>query len=104
MNDSLRVIDPHFDNTRVKVFLSDGATYMVKCGRDLKVFYPDLVHIRCVVHGLHLVCEKAQEKFPDVNRLIASVKSIFVKSPNRRAAYKDSCPELCLPPEPILTR
>lgn len=104
VNNSIREIDPHFDQSKAKVFFSDSAPYMVKCGRDLNVFYPDMVHVRCVAHRLHLVCEKAQETFPDVNRLIATMKMVFVKSPNRRAAYKDSCPGLKLPPEPCLTR
>ena len=103
-NDSIRDVDPHFEHSRANVFLSDGAACMVKCGHDLNIFYPDMVHIRCVAHGLHLICEKVQEKFPDVNLLIAAMKMIFVKSPNRCAAYKDNCPELSLPPKPILTR
>lgn len=50
------------------------------------------------------ICEKAPELFPDVNRPIAAMKMVFLKSPNRRALYRDGCPELPLPPEPIPTQ
>ena len=56
------------------------------------------------MHRLKPVFNKVQEMFPDVNHLIASMKMVFLKSPNRRAAYKNSCPELVLPPKPILIR
>lgn len=49
------------------------------------------------------MCEKALEAFPLVNRLIARVKMVFVKFPLRRAKYRDDCPDLPLPPEPVLT-
>jgi len=104
INHTLCKIDPNLDSSRVKILLSDAAPYMVKCGRTLQVFYPLLVHITCVAHALSLVCEKAPEIFKDVNRLIASMKLCFVKSPNRRALYRDGCPDLPLPPEPVVTR
>lgn len=50
------------------------------------------------------VCHKATEIFEDVNRLIAAMKMIFLKSPNRRSMYKDVCGDLPLPPEPVLMR
>lgn len=46
----------------------------------------------------------ATEVFPNVNRLIAAMKLVFLKAPSRRTAYREGCPNLPLPPEPILTR
>lgn len=104
LNDALRMIDPNLNANRVRVLLSDAAPYMIKCGKSLKVFFPRLLHLTCTLHGISLVCEKAMAAFPDVNRLIASVKMVFVKAPSRRAIYRESCPDLPLPPEPIVTR
>ena len=104
INDTLRLLDPNFDCNRLRIFVSDAAPYMCKCGRDLKVFFPCLIHITCVVHGISLVTEKAIEVFPEVNHLIATCKMVFVKAPACRAAYHESCPGLALPPEPVLTR
>jgi hypothetical protein len=160
INDTLISLDTNFDAERAKVLLSDAAPYMIKCGKNLRIFFPLLLHATCVqylfrylvtvslsghscasfvyfiqlslccvkaktntlclvfhwpflrlkdqstclAHGLHLVCEKATDTFPNVNRLIAAMKMGFVKSPNCRAAYRDGGPNLPLPPEPILTR
>ncbi len=104
VNDTMHKLDPEFDCNRARILLSDAAPYMVKCGRDLCTFFPRLMHVTCIAHGLHLVCHSATEVFPDVNRLIASVKMVFLKSPNQRSAYKESCPNLPFPPEPIMTR
>ena len=104
VNDTLRAMDTYLDVNRVRVLLSDAAPYMLKCGKSLQIFFPRLLHLTCLLHGISLVCEKAMEAFPDVNRLIASVKMVFVKAPSRRAIYRESCPDLSLPPEPIVTR
>lgn len=104
VNDTLRKLDPEFDSERALIYVSDGAPYMLKSGRDLKIFFPQLHHILCICHGLSLVSEVAMDYFADVNRLIASVKQIFCKAPNRRTAYHEGCPNLPLPPEPVKTR
>lgn len=104
VNDTFRTLDPNFDSSRARIFVSDAAPYMIKCGKSLQVFFPRLLHLTCIIHGISLVCAKAEETFPDVNRLIAACKMVFVKAPARRAIYRESCPDLPLPPEPVLTR
>ncbi|VVC30087.1 Hypothetical protein CINCED_3A020564 [Cinara cedri] len=59
----------------VLLFLSDAASYMVKSGNSIQVFYPKVIHVTYIVHGLHLIAEK-----------------------NHKA------PNILLPPAPILTR
>lgn len=88
----------------VKLFLSDGAAYMLKCGRDLKIFYPDLCHFTCLAHGLNLVAETVRGNFENVDALIANTKKVFLKAPLRVQRYKDILPNVPLPPEPVLTR
>jgi len=39
-----------------------------------------------------------------VDKLISSVKKVFLKCPARIQIFKNEAPELCLPPEPVITR
>jgi len=104
VNDSLRKLWPNFDTALFKLLLTDAASYMLKSGKDLKVFYPSLESLTCCAHGLHRVCETARGLFKEVNKLIAAVKKVFLKCPARIALWKDSYPNLPLPPSPITTR
>jgi hypothetical protein len=89
---------------RVRVLYSDAAAYMVKAGHSLKVFYPNLLHITCLAHGLNRVCELIRTEYPLVNELIANVKKVFLKAPLRVEVFKTSLPDVPMPPEPIITR
>ena len=82
------------------LFLSDAARYMVSAGKNLKMFYPELFHVTCTAHLLHNCCLKIRSFFPNVDKLIASVKSAVVRNKERRNLFKD----IGLPPEPVLTR
>ena len=103
-NDTLNELWPGFDKQLLKVLISDAAPYMVKAGKDLKIFYPSLIHVTCLCHGLHRVCELVRELYPEVNKLIASIKKVFKKAPDRVTTFKQSYPNLPFPPEPVITR
>ena len=103
-NDTLNFLWPGFDKDLLKLMVSDAARYMVKAGKDLKIFYPSLVHVTCLCHGLHRVCEIIRESFSSVNNLIATGKKIFVKAPSRVQIFRESNPNLPLPPTPVVTR
>jgi len=63
--------------------------------QGLESFLP---HVTCLAHGLHHVCEKTREIFPEMNGLISNVKKIFLKAPARHDLYKESCNNLLFPP------
>lgn len=88
----------------VLLFLSDAAPYMVKSGEVLKSLYSKMIHVTCVVHGLHRVAEEVRSQFPVVDKVISSVKKIFRKAPSRLLVFKTEAPNIPLPPEPIVTR
>jgi len=88
----------------VLLFLSDAAPYMVKSGKSIQVFYPKVIHVTCIVHGLHLIAEKIRANYCKVDKVIANVKKVFLKAPYRVAIFKDKAPDISLPPAPILTR
>ena len=82
VNNTLKFLWPNFDTDLLKLLPSDAAAYMLKSGQELKVFYPTLLHITCLAHGPHRVCESVHEMFPEVNDLASTVKRIFVKAPS----------------------
>lgn len=88
---------------RVLLFVSDAAPYMVRAGKNLKEFYRHMIHVTCLAHGLHRVCEKVRECFDDVNKLISYARKIFLKSPARIALYSEKM-KCELPPDVVVTR
>ena len=103
--DSLNILWPaRLENDKVLLFLSDAAPYMVKSGKALCVLFPKMVHVTCLAHAIHRVAEDIRDAFPTVDKLIATVKKVFVKAPYRVLRFKEMAPGVPLPPEPILTR
>lgn len=105
VNNGLRILWSNGDNDeKVLLLVTDAAAYMLKAGGSLKCFYPNLIHLTCFAHGMNRVAEKIREYFPNVNKLISSVKKVFLKAPLRIEIYREILPNTPLPPEPILTR
>ena len=92
------------DNALFKALLSDAAAYMVKAGKNLKDIYDCLIHITCLVHALHRVCEEVKAMCSKLNKLITSVKQIYRKAGSRLIAWKKAYPRVPVPPRPVLTR
>lgn len=63
-----------------------------------------MVHITCLAHGLHRVSEAIRDHFPKVDLLISNTKKVFLKAPARVNIFKEMCPNISLPPQPIITR
>jgi len=87
----------------VLLFLSDTAPYIVKAGGVLTNFHSKMIHVTCVVHELHRVAEEIRSQFMTVDKIISSVKRIFIKDPSRLLLFKTEVLNLSLPLEPILT-
>ena len=91
----------HYD--RVLLLVSDAAPYMKKMGSSLRCLYPKLIHITCLAHGVHRVCEVVRQQYPMINRIIACGKQLFSKAPFRRQSFFSQT-SLPLPPKVIITR
>ena len=63
-----------------------------------------MIHVTCVTHGLHRVAELVRSNNSDVNRLISSIKKIFLKAPSRTERFLEIAPNTRLPPSPVVTR
>ena len=88
----------------VLLFVSDAAPYMKKAGDCIKALYPKLIHVTCLAHALHNVCEEVRAHYQDVDQLIGGMKKTFLKCPKRTAIFNEKCPELPNPPRKITTR
>jgi hypothetical protein len=87
----------------VLLLVTDAAPYMKKTAEGLSVSYPKLIHVTCVVHALHRVCEIIRVLYPNVDKLVANGKKIFMKSPARIEHFKNKIPDTPLPPTPVIT-
>lgn len=105
VNNGLKVLYPNsIDENRVLLAYTDAAAYMVAAMQLLKVFYPALVHVTCLAHGINRIAEEVRSQFPMVNKLISTIKKVFLKAPTRVQAFQEQLPDVPLPPEPVLTR
>jgi hypothetical protein len=69
VNDGLKLLWPLGGNDeKVLLMLSDAAPCVVKTGRSLKVFYPNLIHVTRAAHMFNRVAENVREMYPDINK------------------------------------
>jgi hypothetical protein len=91
-----------YDN--ILLFISDAVPYMKKAGSTIQTLYPNIIHLTCLAHVCHNVCEEVRAYYKYVDQLISEMKKTFLKCPKRIAVLKEKCPELPNPPIPIITR
>ncbi|KAJ4447765.1 hypothetical protein ANN_09773 [Periplaneta americana] len=94
----------NIDDSKVLLFCTDAASYMVAAAPLLKTFYPNLTHVTCLAHGLHRVSETIRNEFPLVNSFISNTKKCFCKAPSRISIFRENFPDIPLPPQPVVTR
>jgi hypothetical protein len=61
------------DVSKVLLFVSNAASVMLKTGKLLKNYFPNMLHLTCFAHGLHRICEFIRDSFPDINSSISCV-------------------------------
>lgn len=95
-----------FGITRIQVVMlvTDGSPNMMTASEMLKKYFPNILHVTCLLHAFHLLSEYIRKSYPKIDNLIIHTRKIFVKSPERIREFKKSCPCIPLPPQPILTR
>ena len=92
------------EHDKVLLFTTDGAAYMKSAGNTLKAIFPKMLHVTCATHALHRIAEEVRIMFPNVDKLVANGKKIFLKSASRATVFRETAPGIPLPPQPILTR
>lgn len=88
----------------VLMLCTDSVAYMLRAGRLLKTDFPNMIHVTCLAHALNRVAEQVRSQYANVDILIANVKKVFLKAPNRVKILKEMYPDLPLPPQPVITR
>lgn len=88
----------------VLLFVTDAAPYIVKAAKSLQKRFTKMIHVTCLVHGLHRVCDTIRASYKEVDSFIANVKKIFAKAPSRTRTFNQMAPGVPLPPQPVLTR
>lgn len=85
LNDSLSILrQDGIQYNKVRLLVSDQAAYIIKVGRDMKSsVYPEMLHITCLAHALHQVCELIRSEDRKLDHLVISFKKVFAKC-NRR--------------------
>ena len=105
VNDFLSLLWPtQIMYQNVLIMVTDAVAYMSKAMRGLQVLYPKMVHVTCLAHGLHRVAEVVRYNYPEVNQLVSSTKSVFLKAPLRVKKFREISPGIPLPPSPVVTR
>lgn len=61
----------------VLLYLRDAAPYIVKSGNTIKIVYPKVIHVTCIVHGLHHIVEKIRGHYSKVDTVISNLKKKF---------------------------
>lgn len=91
------------DSSLFKLLVTDQCRTNIAVGRDLKVFYKDFLHITCLAHGVHLLCETIREHFDKANTFVSHMKNVMSNSRARVERYRELTGEP-LPPKPVVTR
>lgn len=89
---------------QVLMLVTDAAAVMCSTAKLLKTIQPNLLHVTCLLHALHLVTNIIRKSYPDVDELIGQTKAVFLKSPKRIRLFHLQCPDIPEPPQPILIR
>jgi hypothetical protein len=102
--------DFQIDFTKVLLFVSDSASYMVKAWNDiLSALWINCHHMHCHAHVIALAGNALRLCLRNVDRCVSLLKSCLVKAPSRRNRFLrhlHSCGvnSPTLPPEPVITR
>lgn len=88
---------------RVKMVVTDQASYMLKALDSIKILSPSVIHLTCLAHCLSRVCESIRDLYPRVDVFLASLKETFRNSRKRKVLYQ-KITELALPPKVVVTR
>lgn len=87
-SDSMNLLSPNSAKCEnVFSFLIDASPYMVKAGSILTAFFSKLLHLTCLTHSFHRISQTIRCNYSEVHQLIATVKKIFLKAPNRVSKF-----------------
>lgn len=88
---------------RVYFIISDAASYMKKAFTDhWKTLFPNSIHITCLAHTIHNLCDTIRTHYDLVKTFVAKVKDRLSNSKSARASIYELIG--FLPPKAVKTR
>ena len=93
--------DIHYE--RVYFIISDAASYMKKAFNDhWKTLFPNSIHITCLAHAIHNLCDTIRTHYDLVNTFVTKVKDLLSHSRSARTSIYEIIG--FLPPKAVITR
>lgn len=86
-----------------KMIITDQAPNMIKLGKILKNLYPYLLHVTCLAHMIHNICEKIRENSRRVDTIIVLLKKYLNKNKTNQKIFYEKT-SLTIPNWPVITR
>ena len=83
---------------KVRLFLTDGASYCTSAGREKQNTFPKMEHITCFSHMLARVLYAIKESSPTVTKMVKSVTKFFHTSTRRVSDWSTVCSKKYLTP------
>ena len=81
VNNTLAILFNVIPYNKFKLFISVAASYMILTADRIKSgFYPNLVHITCLAHGLNRLAEFLRSKHSTTDLFIGQMKNFFKHS------------------------
>ncbi|KAG0430765.1 hypothetical protein DMUE_5633 [Dictyocoela muelleri] len=97
------IYDGKIEFNRLRLVLSDGASYALKAVKALKLLFLNLKHVTCIAHMLHRLCEKVRDISPISNNIASQLKRILIKNREHQSFFQNIFGRK-LPKFPVLTR
>lgn len=83
--------------------LQSEAYPLVPIMQSMKIVYPKLMHITCIRHTIHRVCEFVRDKHQLADEAVCFFKKLLARSRRKRNLLADLCGRP-VPPSPIEMR
>ena len=75
INDSMiKLCDGQMDYSKLRVLISDSASYMLSAGSNLKLIFTEMLHLTCAAHGVQRIAEQVRANHPHVDRFVTCLK------------------------------
>ena len=75
-DETIQILGEDFDKDSILLFISDAAPYMIKATKAIKIFYPKIKHMTCLIHGLHRIIKHIRDLHNNVDKLMANIKIV----------------------------
>ena len=51
-DETIQILGEDFNKDFILLFISDAVPYMIKAAKAIKIFYPKIAHLTCLIHEL----------------------------------------------------